>query len=236
MTREPEHISGSTYLMTFSIDGREYEFLSGKDLFSADRRARSNIPPAYVYKKPGDFRWDLYTGEIKLAKETAERFVSQYDAFRKTGTGLYIWSATKGSGKTMLACCLANAAIDMYGAVVKFISTTGYINLFGKGSDEDSVRILKNCGLLILDDLGAEDNKKEWIVERIYDLINSRYNNNLPTIVTSNNPRGQCHRDERIHSRVFGSTMEIRLPEDKIREALAAAYQQKFLTELRRGG
>ncbi len=51
------------------------------------------------------------------------------------------------------------------------------------------VRDCQNCKLLILDDIGAEK-ASEWTQERLYSVIDHRYANCLPLIVTSNLPPG----------------------------------------------
>lgn len=42
-----------------------------------------------------------------------------------------------------------------------------------------------NTGLLIVDDIGATKEDKDWISDAIYRLVNRRYENMLPTIYTS---------------------------------------------------
>jgi len=50
----------------------------------------------------------------------------------------------------------------------------------------ETVRILRRQkGIVVLDDLGREK-VSDWTGEIVYDLVNSRYENELPTIVTSN--------------------------------------------------
>lgn len=56
-------------------------------------------------------------------------FVKRFDMFRKHGSGLYIYSDTKGSGKTMLACCIVNEVLKEFDIPVKFISMPEYIEL-----------------------------------------------------------------------------------------------------------
>ncbi|MFD8494238.1 ATP-binding protein [Amycolatopsis sp. NPDC059657] len=58
-------------------------------------------------------------------------------------------------------------------------------------------------GLLMLDDLGAAKSS-EWVEEINYRLINHRYNNALPTVLTSNVPPAQlaAHLGERVASRL----------------------------------
>lgn len=52
---------------------------------------------------------------------------------------------------------------------------------------EDPLPALKACPLLVLDDLGREK-PTEWVTDRLYVLVNHRYNQKLPTIATTNYP------------------------------------------------
>ena len=42
-----------------------------------------------------------------------------------------------------------------------------------------------NCDVLIIDDLGKEK-PSEWVLEKLYYIINERYEHNKPIIVTTN--------------------------------------------------
>ena len=54
--------------------------------------------------------------------------------------------------------------------------------------------------MLVLDDLGAE-NATAWATEKLFQIINYRYNYRMPTVITTNN-RLLSHMDERIRSRL----------------------------------
>jgi DNA replication protein DnaC len=58
---------------------------------------------------------------------------------------------------------------------------------------------MKTADLLILDDYGAE-NTTAWAVEKLFQILNYRYNTTLPTVITTNNDL--CSIDPRIHSRL----------------------------------
>lgn len=91
------------------------------------------MPKEYVYKRGKDFKWDCYGGsDTGAQKNIANAFIARYPEFRKSGRGLYIHSRTKGSGKTLLACCLANEVMEKYDAVVKFIQVLDWIDLVKK--------------------------------------------------------------------------------------------------------
>src|SRR5262249_22333796 len=59
---------------------------------------------------------------------------------------------------------------------------------------------VRHAGLLVLDDLGAE-NGTAWATEKLFQIINYRYNYRMPTVITTNS-RLLSHMDERIRSRL----------------------------------
>jgi len=126
---------------------------------------------------------------------------------------------------------LANEVIDRYSAVVKFVNAADFVKMVSS-KDENGLKPLYDCGLLVFDDIGSEGRKKEWITESIYRLVNHRYSNCLPTVYTSNNPFTETHADSRIHDRIFGASVEVKLPEANIRQAIALRSQETFLKEL----
>lgn len=206
--------------------------------FADVRRTRSGIPVEYVYKRGSDFKWDYYGDETEMIKKIANSFVARYEEFRRSGRGLYICSQTKGSGKTLLACCLANEVMERYNAVVKFIQVLDYIDLIKKKGEgvseaaEEQKRSLKECSLLILDDMGVQTERQEWINNALFSLIDERYRNILPTIYTSNLPMERASGDDRIQSRIYGTSIPILLPEVSIRDRLADQYRNDFLREV----
>ncbi|MDQ3044231.1 MAG: ATP-binding protein, partial [Chloroflexota bacterium] len=63
---------------------------------------------------------------------------------------------------------------------------------------------IRNAPLLVLDDLGTE-NTTPWAREKLFQIINHRYNEQLPTVITSN----QDHK--RIEERILSRLMDHRL-------------------------
>ena len=157
--------------------------------------------------------------------------------FRKQGRGLYISSSTKGSGKTLLACVLANEIIKNQDLSVKFIAVPDYITLVSQ-KDENSMRrkeSIKNADLLILDDIGAQLENKDWINTALFQLINRRHTDLLPTIFTSNFTMEQLRMDERIKDRIHAMSVPVFMPEKNIRwqqtEKMNRAFLQSVLDE-----
>lgn len=96
-----------------------------------------------------------------------------------------------GNGKTHLAI----AAMNEYGMdrswfwkvpdFLEWVRTVAY------GEEIGVLRTLKSYVeqpfLLVLDDLGVEK-KTEWVDEQMYRVLDARYENHLPTIITTNQP------------------------------------------------
>lgn len=74
------------------------------------------------------------------------------------------------------------------GPAVIFTRMTDLLDDLRPGDDSRyRIRECQNCALLAIDDLGAEK-ASEWTQERFYSVIDHRYANCLPLIVTSNLP------------------------------------------------
>ena len=133
--------------------------------------------------------------------------------------GLYL-AGQVGTGKThaawiaVAAWCLTTGTVPHgdandarhsgVGPTVIFARMTDLLDSFRPG--DDSVRRVRDCqhaGLLVIDDLGAEK-PSEWTQERLYSVIDHRYANCLPLIVTSNLPPKQVAEQagERVASRL----------------------------------
>lgn len=54
-----------------------------------------------------------------------------------------------------------------------------------KGDDSDLFEDMKKAEVLVIDDIGVEK-VTEWLSEQLFLVINYRYENNLPMLVTSN--------------------------------------------------
>jgi len=125
----------------------------------------------------------------KTAYETALKYAREFDS--NEGQGI-LFTGTYGTGKTHLAAAITNYIISEFGISVKFgtfIDLLANIKAsFSKDcvtSEEDLVNAMMNIDLLVIDDIGKEKNT-EWSNAILYRLINRRYENYKPTIITSN--------------------------------------------------
>lgn len=192
------------------------------------------MPKEYMSKTGRDFNWDIYGEDTSMQKKIVNAFVEKFGNFLKTGKGLYIYSATKGSGKTMLACCLANEVLKRRDIKVKFTSVIEYIELVRDKSEiaRDKMHEILDATLLIVDDIGATIEDKEWISNSIFRLVNRRYENILPTIYTSNVPIEKLKCGDRVVSRITEQSIALVMPEKSIRKEKAERYNEEFLRSL----
>lgn len=122
------------------------------------------------------------TGLLSKAKNQAMTYIKDIDKV-KNGKNLIIAGyGNVGTGKTHLAIAIAKEAIKEQIPTV-FISSTTMMNQMRK--DFDTTPYI-NTGLLVLDDLGKE-NKTSWVLEQLYLILDSRHNNNKPTVITTEN-------------------------------------------------
>jgi DNA replication protein DnaC len=66
-------------------------------------------------------------------------------------------------------------------------------------SYDERFDLVRSVGLLVLDDLGTESTTP-WAREKLFQLMNHRYNHRLPTVITSNGDLDKL--DPRLHSRL----------------------------------
>jgi DNA replication protein DnaC len=110
--------------------------------------------------------------------------------FAKSPEGWLILLGVVGCGKTHLAAAVANYQIKA-GKPVKFVVVPDLLDHLRSAFNPDSklsydqvFEDVKTCPLLILDDFG-EQSTTPWAEEKLYQIINHRYNARLATIITS---------------------------------------------------
>ncbi len=124
--------------------------------------------------------------------------------------GWLLLTGTFGCGKTHLAAAIANARIDL-GQPVLFMVVPDLLDhlrgAFNPNSDvtyDDLFEQLRSTSLLVLDDLGAQSSTP-WAQEKLFQLLNHRYNAQLPTVITTN------QRLEDLEPRLRSRLMDLNL-------------------------
>jgi len=197
-----------------------------------ERRSRSGMPLEYVHCTGKSIDWGKYGSEdITAQKKIVNAFVINFAMFQREGRGLYFYSDTKGSGKTMIACAVANEILKTHDISVKFISVTDYIELV-KSKDDAScgnIKAILEAGLLILDDVGAQVENKDWITTALFRLIDRRNTNHSPTIYTSNVRMEDLKTDPRISDRIYSVSVPVIMPEVNVRRQIADRHTKEFI-------
>lgn len=104
------------------------------------------------------------------------------------GCGLILMGAV-GCGKTHLGCAILNCALeDGYHAAYWNVPQQLEMMMYGHADEDKQIKILDKAALadvLLLDDLGAEKTSS-WTQKELVIILDERYRENKPTIITSN--------------------------------------------------
>lgn len=100
--------------------------------------------------------------------------------------GIFFYGSV-GTGKTFASSCIANYL--MKNGKTAFIINMGlYISKLQREwseGEKDVLDLVKNCDLLVIDDFGVEK-VSEFVVSKVFTLIDTRYRSTKTTIITSN--------------------------------------------------
>ena len=136
---------------------------------------------------------------VNLSPEQRENLEHAYReaiSFAQSPEGWLVFQGVTGCGKTHLAAAIANYCLQA-GKPALFIIVPEFLdhlratfNPESQVSYDQLFESVKNAPLLILDDFG-EQSTTLWAQEKLYQVINHRYNARLSTVVTTN-----CSTDE----------------------------------------
>lgn len=131
---------------------------------------------------------------FKSAFDRCKKFCENHKDVLDNGYGIYIYSEQSGNGKTWLATCIVNELTKQLVPCLftNFFEILMELNNTFNGSEKENQIIdkLAKIPLLVIDDIGTErlltngeDNRMQ---EKVYTIINRRYNEKKSTIFTSN--------------------------------------------------
>lgn len=186
----------------------------------------SNIPKSHSADRYASFNWDVYKDDkgnivdTSKNKKLIDTYLNNFLTFDAEGLGLYIWSKTKGTGKTMLSSCICNELMSKYQIGTRFVRTADLLDIVQSADknayDEekrDPLKLLCNCKLLVLDDLGQRKTGGDWLSDILFQILDTRTTKRLVTIVTSNVKVQDLNIDERVRRRIEDFTVQLPLPE-----------------------
>lgn len=171
---------------------------------------KSRIDKRFCLRTFENFK--AYDPITKAAKAKALEYADNIENHLKNGTNLIIEGAGKvGTGKTHLACAIAQAVMQK-GIPAKFINV---VSMIAEIKENFQIKNFTDVELLIIDDLGKEKGT-DWVCETVYGIINKRYEQMKPTIITTEKSMAAMtsHYDEKgraILSRISEDFFLIRL-------------------------
>lgn len=180
--------------------------------------------------------WDRKKGNEKIYN-IAKKYSDNFQKMKGENVGL-LFHGNPGNGKTYAAVAIANDLLERSIPVV-CVSINALLdriketyNKWGQEGEDTILKNLANADLLIIDDLGTEF-KGEWSVSRVYSIIDSRYRNQLPLIITTNFTMQdlKTRYGDRTHDRI----LEMCTPVHNDKASLRSEKQQeksKLLREL----
>lgn len=131
-----------------------------------------------------------------------------------------------GLGKTHLSLAIARAIIAK-GCGVIYVSAPDVLSTlekerfggYGEGRSDTTEKLLKDCDLLILDDLGTEFNT-QFTSAAIYNIVNTRMMTKKPTIISTNLSLSQLQKiySMRMVSRIIGGMKRLVFIGEDIRQ------------------
>lgn len=177
------------------------------------------------------------TDENRKAFGIARRYVEHFAEMFSIGQGLLFWGDV-GAGKSYTAAAIANELLGQMQPVIM----TSFIKLLNEmsGFETDNgeyIDRLNRAKLLIIDDLGAERGT-DYALEKVYDIIDSRYRSGKPAIFTTNLTMGlmkECTdiRYSRIYDRIFEMCYPVKMYglSWRKRQATARFHETKKILE-----
>lgn len=197
----------------------------------ASRLRFANLPSQFADYRLKDLEKDVYEDKHTFitACKGIKTWLDNYEKMRERGKGLYLYSSTKGSGKTRVAVSIANELMQTKNVPVKFATSVDIISEIKQTwehkddehmSESKLLDALVTTEVLIIDDFGTEA-VKDWTSEKFYSIINGRYVGKKVTIFTSNMNLDNLKYDSRITNRIKEMAYFIPFPEESVRDRIA---------------
>lgn len=131
------------------------------------------------------FRFSEDDRKMPKISDTCLKYVSNWAEMKANNIGILFYGSV-GTGKSFLACCIANALLEKLVPV----SVTNFPRILNRlqGFDDEKQKFidkLQRYELLVIDDLGVERDTS-FVAEQVYNVIDTRERSGKPLIITTN--------------------------------------------------
>lgn len=169
------------------------------------KRSECGIPSKFMNEDFSTFKKGWQDKAFKIAWDYAEKF--PLDKRLKGYPSLYLWSSESwGVGKTHLSAAICHRVLDRWTGTenkgcpwIIFLSEPELFRRIQatysfsreeqqiRESEDDIIRGIIYADLVVIDDVGKEKRADPRFIQRtIYSIIDGRYKNELPLIITAN--------------------------------------------------
>lgn len=156
-----------------------------------------------------DFRFELDDGKNPKITRVCKNYVENWQEMKQNNIGILFYGSV-GTGKTFMACCIANALLEKMvpTSVTNFPRVLNRLQGFGE-EKQGFIDRLQRYDLLVIDDLGVERNT-QYAAEQVYNVIDSRSRSGKPLIITTNLSIEEMERaDDLQYRRIYDRIMEM---------------------------
>lgn len=217
-------------------------FVDGKSCECRDKEiikylySRSELKNILERENFSTFNYDLFSQSLvdenlgvdartnmKNVAEYCQYFINHFD----TEFDNLLFYGKAGTGKTFLINCIAKELMDTFHSVL-YLSASQFFNLTADNVlNKDSSSVyknvdlddLKNCDLLIIDDLGTEFTTA-FSETYLFEVLNERLIHQKSTIISTNLTLEEMQKryDDRVFSRAMGYYSTFKIFGDDIRK------------------
>ncbi|MBI1291708.1 ATP-binding protein [bacterium] len=180
------------------------------------RQTDAGVPARFSVKTFEGFEVPKGEKDLGAIVQMARSYASGFNRGEKSGI---LMRGVPGCGKTHLAVSILHVVVkrgysaryENFSDLLSKIRDT--FNRDSEVSEGDLLEDVDNADLLVLDDLGAEMTS-DWVRDRLYLILNRRYENARPVIITTNCSEHElaARVGERIASRLY-EMCDLPIPE-----------------------
>lgn len=173
------------------------------------------------------FGLNYYEGRHQKNMSAIYEFTKNYAENFTTCSDNLLFLGGVGLGKTHISLSIINVVTEKgYGVI--YDSAQNLFNQiekehFSYSGNTEKIDAILSCDLLVIDDLGTEFSTS-FTVSQLYNIINTRINNGLPTIINSNLGLAEIEKNytARVLSRIMGNyvTKKFEGSDIRIKKAL----------------